>query len=702
MFQTIIKVFERMKFSYFMGLMVMISTLGLLFIMVDRVQEESYELAEFQISPKTVRATKTVEDTYRTELEKERVAAEVTPSYQYSEEIASNRQALTNSFFTYFIDAKRENEKAEEPLSNQALAKEIKGKISKLEEEQGFKLEEREVYALTQLSVDELQKLSSELQLAVGEALKEPIEKEQVEAVKSKLVQVIERDATLSTSVKNALITFARTLIVENRTVNEELTQARIEKEKEAVEPVRILQGQVIVREGQVIDSEVYRQLEVTGLIKDQQSIRPAIGLFIYLLIIAGFLYMHFTFSKESDVVKKKYVLMTYVVFFLLVGGMRLLGMIDQEFDVQLSFLIPTALAPMIMRLLTNERLAVMMTVITAGTAGILLQEGYAAILQMETTLYVLFGGLVSIYLLGSDGRRSNILKTSGMVALTNIGFIAFYLLMTQSSYSWKELLFYFSAAVVSGLLSGAMTIGILPFLESVFSILSDMKLVELSNPNHPLLKKILMETPGTYHHSVMVANLADAACESVGANGLLARVGSYYHDIGKTVRPNYFIENQHSGVNPHDSLTPEESKSIIIAHATDGARILREYKMPKEIVDIAEQHHGTSFLQFFYHKAKEQNPDVTEDEFRYPGPKPQTKEIAIIMIADSAEAAVRSMKEPTPEKIAKLVHSIIQGKLNDGQFDACSISVRELKKVEAVICETLNGMFHNRIEYPS
>ena len=228
------------------------------------------------------------------------------------------------------------------------------------------------------------------------------------------------------------------------------------------------------------------------------------------------------------------------------------------------------------------------------------------------------------------------------------------------------------------------------------------MKLVELSNPNHPLLKKILMETPGTYHHSVMVANLADAACESVGANGLLARVGSYYHDIGKTVRPNYFIENQHSGVNPHDSLTPEESKSIIIAHATDGARILREYKMPKEIVDIAEQHHGTSFLQFFYHKAKEQNPDVTEDEFRYPGPKPQTKEIAIIMIADSTEAAVRSMKEPTPEKIAKLVHSIIQGKLNDGQFDACSISVRELKKVEAVICETLNGMFHNRIEYPS
>jgi putative nucleotidyltransferase with HDIG domain len=272
---------------------------------------------------------------------------------------------------------------------------------------------------------------------------------------------------------------------------------------------------------------------------------------------------------------------------------------------------------------------------------------------------------------------------------------------MTQSTYELSELVFYLIAALASGILSGALTIGLMPFFESAFGLLSDMRLIELSNPNHPLLKKVLTETPGTYHHSVMVANLADAACESVGADGLLARVGSYYHDIGKTIRPGFFIENQHGTVNPHDELPPEKSRDIIIAHANDGADLLAKHKMPIEIINIARQHHGTSFLKFFFVKAKEMGQDVVEDDFRYPGPKPQTKEIAIISIADSVEAAVRSLKEPTPEKIAKLVKSIIASKLNDGQFDECDLSMKELKTIENVICETLNGIFHSRIEYP-
>ena len=246
------------------------------------------------------------------------------------------------------------------------------------------------------------------------------------------------------------------------------------------------------------------------------------------------------------------------------------------------------------------------------------------------------------------------------------------------------------------------MTIGLLPFFESAFGLLSDMKLIELSNPNHPLLKKVLTETPGTYHHSVMVANLSEAACEAIGAHGLLARVGSYYHDIGKSVRPNYFIENQHPGQNPHDLLSPERSRDIIIAHVTDGVELLKKHQMPKPIIDIAAEHHGTSFLKYFYYEAKKTKEDVSEDDFRYPGPKPQTKEAAVVSIADSVEAAVRSMPEPTPEKIENLVHSITQDKLNDGQFNECDITVRELTIVEETLCATLNGIFHSRIEYPT
>ncbi|MED4964845.1 HDIG domain-containing protein [Heyndrickxia coagulans] len=198
-----------------------------------------------------------------------------------------------------------------------------------------------------------------------------------------------------------------------------------------------------------------------------------------------------------------------------------------------------------------------------------------------------------------------------------------------------------------------------------------------------------------------MVDNLAEAACEAIGANGLLARVGSYYHDIGKTKRPHFFIENQLNIPNPHDRLSPETSRDIIIAHAKDGAETLKKYKLPKAFSDIAEQHHGTTLLKYFYHKAKAQNPDVKEEAFRYPGPKPQTKEAAVINIADSVEAAVRSMNHLTPDDIQNLVGNIVQGRIMDGQFNECDITLKELETVKRTLCETLNGIFHSRIQYP-
>ncbi|HVH96624.1 MAG TPA: HDIG domain-containing protein, partial [Bacillus sp. (in: firmicutes)] len=245
------------------------------------------------------------------------------------------------------------------------------------------------------------------------------------------------------------------------------------------------------------------------------------------------------------------------------------------------------------------------------------------------------------------------------------------------------------------------LTIGLLPFFEAGFGILSSMSLIELSNPNHPLLKKILTEAPGTYHHSIMVANLAESACEAIGANGLLARVGCYYHDIGKTIRPKYFIENQMNMENPHDRLPPEASKNIIMSHVKDGAELLKKHRLPKEIVDIAEQHHGTTLLKFFYYKVKQSGEDVTEEEYRYPGPKAQTKESAIVGVADSVEAAVRSMSQPTPEQIEELVRKIISDRLQDNQFNECDLTLKELEKVTNSLCESLKGIFHSRIEYP-
>lgn len=670
--------------------------------MFSSVQKETYELSRFEISPTTIRALKTIEDTVKTEQERERAAQEVAPFYQFSEETSKNRQAIAESFFDFILEVKNNSQDDEEVTPKKQLA-EIRERLSTLEkEEPGLRLSDEALLALIAEDNAALEKMQQLLMKMVGEELAKPIKSNDLAAVRYEIERQLRLSSAFPANELQTMITLARSLLVETETINETLTAQRIEQVKKEIEPTRILQGQVIVREGQVIDKEVYRQLELTGLLTSEASFKPLIALALFVVFVSSMIYLHFYTWNENSVVKKKALLIVYTTFFLLVILMKLISLIEKNFDFQVAFLFPTALAPMLIKLLTNERLALLMTVMTAATAGIMLQEGYAAIMQMEIALYILFSGLMSLYFLGNNGRRSNILRTSVAISFSNMLFIAFYLLMIQSTYNWSELVFYLIAAFTSGILSGALTIGLMPFFETAFRLLSDMRLIELSNPNHPLLKKVLTETPGTYHHSVMVANLSDAACESIGANGLLARVGSYYHDIGKTVRPSFFIENQHAGQNPHDALPPTKSRDIIIAHTTDGAKMLKEYKMPSEIVDIAQQHHGTSLLKYFYVKAKNDGEEeLVEDSYRYPGPKPQTKEIAIISIADSVEAAVRSMKEPTPKKIAKLVRSIITEKLNDGQFDECDLSMKELKKVENVICESLNGIFHNRIEYP-
>lgn len=687
--------------------MITLSAVILFTFMLDIVQKETYELKEFQIAHEAIRSLKTVEDTVKTEQERDRAANEVAPVYQFSEDIAKNRQAIATSIFDFLIDVKKEmvsdNAETEEEIKiTEKSVEAMREKLSALEEEEPeLQLSDEAIANLLSEDINILEGIKASVVKVLGEELSKPLRTTDLTFAKYEIERQLRLSNTIPTQIEQPVISIARSLLVETEIFNEALTASRVEEARATVEPIRILQGQVIVREGQVIDGEVYRQLELAGLLTNKTQVKPLAGIALFVSVMMSILFLHFQTWRESSDVKKKSLVIALVVFLLTVAIMKLVSIIEPEFDLLIAFLFPTALASMLIKLLVNDRLALTISIIIAATAGIMLQDGYAAIVQMEIALYILFGSITSLYLLGNMSRRSTILRASLGVSICNLGFIAFYLLMTQTTYELTELTFYAMAAFTSGVLSGALTIGLLPFFETTFGLLSDMKLIELSNPNHPLLKKILTEAPGTYHHSVMVANLADAACETIGANGLLARVGSYYHDVGKTVRPRFFIENQHAEQNPHDTLPPKKSKEIIIAHTEDGAQLLEKHKMPREIVAIARQHHGTSLLKFFVFKAKELGEDVIEEEFRYPGPKPQTKEIAVISIADSVEAAVRSMKEPTSEKINALVSSIVSDKLRDGQFDECDLSMKELKRVERAMCETLNGMFHNRIEYP-
>ncbi len=254
-----------------------------------------------------------------------------------------------------------------------------------------------------------------------------------------------------------------------------------------------------------------------------------------------------------------------------------------------------------------------------------------------------------------------------------------------------------------NGILSSILTNGSLPYLENAFGITSPVRLLELSQPSNPLLKKLLTEAPGTYHHSILVGNLAEAAAEAVGGESLLVRVGAYYHDIGKIKRPYFFIENQFGGDNPHDKIAPSLSTLILTAHVRDGLDLAKEYKLPQAIIKIIEQHHGSSLVTYFYHKALEccVDDNLNEDDFRYEGPKPQTKEAAIVMLADSVEAAVRSMQNKTHGRIEGLVRKILREKLLDGQLDECDLTFRDLEDIAQAFLKVLSGIFHSRVEYP-
>lgn len=702
---TIIQRLQRLLPFRFL-LIAVLSVVGIVqfILMMSNIQGQHYNVKLFQVSPETIRAVKTVEDVEQTKLDRQAAADSVEPVYTYSEEVGKNQASVVRSIYNYALDAKKidatnDSAKAKKAQQKKQLATLKKSLDSK---ELNLEMTDEDLRVLLAASTNELENARDSVAKKVTNVLKEPVRETNVAEKRESIGNSIRLTYSFPTDIMNVSIRIARGAMVANELLDQQATDQKRQQASDSIDPTRILQGQIIVQEGEVIDRDVYHQLEVTGMLSAHQSLKPYIGLSLLIMIQMIFFYMIFNNAKKMKVEHKiRNLLIVSIIYIVSIGFMELLGIVDREFDILLGFLFPAALAPMLIRMLVGERIAVLITIMLGLSAGLIFQEGYSTVMQMEVALYMILSGMSSLYFVRNMEKRSKVLQTSFGVAIVNMLFIAFYLLMTQSTYTGKELIFYLVAALVSALLSGALTIGTLPFIETTFGILSSLRLIELSSPNHPLLKKILMEAPGTYHHSVMVANLAEAACEAVGANGLLARVGCYYHDIGKTKRPGFFVENQTNGLNPHDHLPPEKSRDIIIAHAEDGVRILEKYKMPKEIVDIARQHHGTTAVKFFYYKAKQQDSTVKEADYRYPGPKPQTKEIAIITVADSVEAAVRSMKEPTPEKIKNLVHAIAQDKLQDGQFDECDLTIQELHTIEQVFCETLNGTFHSRIEYP-
>ena len=695
------KIFEKLKelmvHRLFQVILFMVLGAFAYLLMYSNVKPEKINIELFKPAEQTIRATKTVEDTYKTEQQREEVLTQVADVYTLKTEYTDNKVDLIASIFDSAIEVQRESKNEDETKSDKEKVALLKGKLT---DEVNKEIEESVFLALVNADEEELNIAKDFTITAVNSVMSTRILASNVENAKKQVEEELNY-TSIDNEMKNAAISLARSAITQNVFYDSQKTQEQRAKALESVEPVQILQGQVIVEENQLVDREIYRQLELAGFINKKDTIYPYLGLALFIILTFTIFYYFFYYSKAKGENYYNQLLIFSLVWILSLSMMKIFSVIVDFPYIDFAYFFPGAMAAMLIKLLLNDRLSVAMTLLLGAYGTIIFNGQEPSNIDISMGLYIMFSGFAAIIILSRENFKTKVLSAGLLLSLVNVAFLYSLLFIMNGSYSNMEHVYYTLAAVVSGLGSAVLTMGLLPFFEAGFGILSSIKLLELSNPNHPLLRKILTEAPGTYHHSIMVANLAESACEAIGANGLLARVGCYYHDIGKTKRPRFFIENQLSQDNPHDQLPTKTSRDIIIAHARDGAEMLCKAKFPKEILEIAEQHHGTTLLKFFYYKALKQDESVKEEEYRYPGPKAQTKEAAIVGIADSVEAAVRSMQHPTPEKIEELVVRIINDRIQDDQFNECDITLKELHMVKCSLCESLNGIFHSRIEYP-
>lgn len=495
-----------------------------------------------------------------------------------------------------------------------------------------------------------------------------------------------------------ALITsIVEDLIRTNTFYNEELTRQAREAAAEAVAPsqVEIRQGQVVVNRGSVITEADIEALTQLGIFQPHdrrlQALLSAFLLMLLITFIFGFYLNRFYPAIAHD---PPFMILLGVIFILALAGARMSG---PERAVQ-PYLYPSAALGLLLTTLAGPQIAIV------GTTALAVLFGVMADGSLPLTAMAALGGAVGVLTLRDTARINSYFVAGGLVGLANIVVVlVFYL--TGFPVDTIGALTLIGAGLINGLLAAAITLGGLYLFGSLFNIPTSVRLIELTQPNQPLLQRLLREAPGTYQHSLQVANLAELAAERVGANATLTRVGALYHDVGKIKAPHFFVENQVDGVNPHEALNdPEKSARIIIDHVIEGERLARKYRLPARVIDFILEHHGTTRPMYFYRRAVEQaggDEDAVEtDRFTYPGPRPRSRETAILMLADSSESTVRARRPRNKQEIADVIKYVFDLRMSEGQLDESGLTLRDISVIQNVFVETLQGVFHPRIAY--
>lgn len=668
--------FKSLKVQLFISCVLIFVVFHLTYSMSLFSFEYDYEIGD--IVKEDILLTEDYHDKTATQLLKEKVRYEVDEIYTLDPKIYAEAKESVAKFYNKAYDIRAEY----------STELEIRIRVFTYLLKDEFNLTFDELSILAELDDVSLRLTENYAYAILKETLSGEVTDENIINKKSTVKTYFDTVDQITQPIKPIITKIVERHIIPNSQIDETATEKAIVNAQKQVNDVMIPTGVIVAPVNEPLTMKAYKiinELELNDLHTFEQSL-PLLSMDAQVILLLILMYIVLTFYYSSRDKSIKHVYLNWVIFvltYLLAFGLKSISI----------YLIPLATVGMLISLLDEFTTGVIYSFFLTIIFGVIFS------LHASVIAFTVLGCIISAILVNHAYQRSRIFYAGIAVSLINtLMILGIYFMSGVSLTDGLEQVFY---GLLMGVTCSVLTIGCLPLWETLFNILTPFKLLELANPNHPLLKKLLLEAPGTYHHSILVANLSEAAVHDIGGNAILARVGAYFHDIGKIDRPYFYGENQHEMNNPHDQLVPHVSAKIIRDHVVKGKELGKTYKLPKEIVAFIEQHHGTTMIKYFYHKATENNEsdlEINPLAYMYEGPEPTSKEIAVVMLADSVEAAVRSMKQGD---VKALISKIIDDKIKSHQLDESELTFGEIKQIKKSFYSNLSSAFHDRVAYP-
>jgi putative nucleotidyltransferase with HDIG domain len=669
-----------------------------------------YDIAVGEVAPATITASRDITDEITTEAARAeargavsdvytrdtkvaaRVGEDITGYYEAAAEQAKTLQdaytaQLSNSGYTNAFDPADIN-------WDSFLTSGMKANVRKALDDPG--MPDTAIVALAKMRDSEIDSMAEAVSMTAADVLARGVLKDDLSAEKNGMESILRQRFPDIGALYLAYYPVEKFLAA-NMVYDEAATEAAREAAAQTVPEVKYKQDQTVVVAGEVVTDAQLAVLAALGVVGGEGVDYSLYAGMLLLLALVLSVYGFYMYQFEAKVLADTRKLMVLASIIVVVAGISVpLTRLDAR-------ILPALFGTILACMLVSQKSALAFNVILAIISGIICSwnTGILSETMIRTVLVTIVGGSVAVFALIKPGHRGALIFSGLLSGLAGAVVVALVGVVGTANVKLQSLLTDSAFALGSGLLSGVLAIGTLPIWEALFRVSTPSKLLELSNPNHPLLKRLSIEAPGTYHHSILTANLAEAGADAVGANALLCRVGAYYHDVGKLKNPRYFKENQRGGENPHDLMDPRESAKVITSHVGYGLELAQKFKLPRDVQKILVQHHGDGVVPYFLHKATEAGLETNEADFRYRGTKPSTKEAAIVMLADCVEAAVHSMDDPDRDQVKEMIDRLISARFTDGQMDDSPLNRRDMSTLAKAFLSVYDGVLHERVKYP-